>query len=72
MTRTTTTLLLILGLTAAFTTLFYDTGMGISLDAKKYFMDTTLHVKNAAGAEILTTKHSLDPWVVSGGVYLRF
>lgn len=49
-----------------------DTGMGISLDAKKYFMDTTLHVKNAAGAEILTTKHSLDPWVVSGGVYLRF
>ena len=31
MTRTTTTLLLILGLTAAFTTLFYDTGMGINL-----------------------------------------
>ena len=49
-----------------------DTGMGISLDAKKYFMDTTLHVKNAAGAEVLTTKHSLDPWVVSGGVYFRF
>ena len=31
MTRTTTTLLLILGLTAAFTTLFYDTGIGINL-----------------------------------------
>ncbi len=31
MTRTTTTILLILGLTAAFTTLFYDTGIGINL-----------------------------------------
>lgn len=49
-----------------------DKGMGISLDAKKYFIDTTLHVKTAAGAEVLTTKHKLDPWVVSGGVYFRF
>jgi outer membrane protein len=49
-----------------------DSGMGLSLDAKKYFMDTTLHVYTATGAEVLTTKHSLDPWVVSGGVYFRF
>ena len=49
-----------------------DSGMGISFDAKKYFVDTTLHVYTAAGAEALTTKHSLDPWVLSGGVYFRF
>jgi outer membrane protein len=49
-----------------------DKGFGISLDAKKYFMTTRLHVFNAAGAEVLTTKHKLDPWVVSGGVAYRF
>lgn len=47
-------------------------GLGLSLDAKKYFIGTTLHVENAAGTEVLTTKHKLDPWVVSGGVYMRF
>ena len=49
-----------------------DGGVGISLDGKKYFIGTTLHVRNAAGTEVLTTRHSLDPWVVSGGVYFRF
>jgi outer membrane protein len=49
-----------------------DKGMGFSLDAKRYFMNTTLHVRNAAGTEVLTTQHKLDPWVVSGGVYFRF
>jgi outer membrane protein len=49
-----------------------DGELGISLDAKKYFVRTTLHVENAAGAEVLTTRHKLDPWVVSGGVYFRF
>ncbi|MCB2076115.1 MAG: OmpW family protein [Novosphingobium sp.] len=48
-----------------------DQGMGVSIDAKKYFMDTTAHFY-AGGAEVLTTKHKLDPWVVSGGVYFRF
>ena len=48
-----------------------DSGMGISLDAKKYFMDTTAHFK-ASGTEVLTTGHKLDPWVLSGGVYFRF
>lgn len=47
-------------------------GFGISLDAKKYFMNTRLHVFNAAGTEVLTTKHKLDPWVLSGGVSYRF
>lgn len=49
-----------------------DNGMGISLDAKKYFMNTTLTVKDAAGATVLKTKHELDPWVVSAGVSFRF
>lgn len=49
-----------------------DNGFGISLDGKRYFMNTRLHVYNAAGTEVLTTKHKLDPWVVSGGVYYRF
>lgn len=47
-------------------------GFGISIDAKKYFMDTRLHVRNAAGTEVLTTKHSIDPWVVSAGLSYRF
>lgn len=47
-------------------------GLGVSLDAKRYFMDTRLHVRNAAGTEVLTTRHSLDPWVVSAGLTYRF
>jgi outer membrane protein len=47
-------------------------GFGISFDGKRYFMNTRLHVFNAGGTEIMTTKHKLDPWVLSGGVYYRF
>lgn len=46
-------------------------GMGLSLDAKKYFMDTTAHFF-AGNAEVLTTRHSLDPWVLSAGISYRF
>ncbi len=49
-----------------------DSGFGVSLDGKRYFMNTRLHVYNAGGTEVLTTKHKLDPWVLSGGVYYRF
>lgn len=49
-----------------------DQGFGISFDAKKYFLRTTAHWYNAAGTEVLSTKHKLDPWVVSGGVSYRF
>ncbi len=49
-----------------------DSGFGVSLDGKRYFMNTRLHVYNAGGTEVLTTKHKLDPWVVSGGVTYRF
>lgn len=46
-------------------------GMGISLDAKKYWMNTT--AKFYAGSTLaLETKHKIDPWVLSGGVYFRF
>ncbi|GGC28105.1 outer membrane protein [Novosphingobium marinum] len=48
-----------------------DTGLGISVDGKKYFMDTVAHFE-AGGTEVLTTEHKLDPWVVSAGVYYRF
>ncbi|WP_156840987.1 OmpW/AlkL family protein [Novosphingobium aquimarinum] len=48
-----------------------DGGFGLSLDAKKYWVNTTLHVK-AGEAEVLTTKHKLDPWVLSAGVSYRF
>lgn len=48
-----------------------DAGMGISLDAKKYFIKP--EAKFYAGNVLaLHTKHKLDPWVVSGGVYMRF
>lgn len=47
-------------------------GFGISLDAKKYWVRTNAHWLNAAGTEVLSTRHKLDPWVVSGGVSYRF
>lgn len=46
-------------------------GMGITLDAKKYFMKATTHFY-AGTTEVLSTDHKLDPWVLSGGVYFRF
>lgn len=49
-----------------------DSGFGVSFDGKRYFMNTRLHVFNVGGTEVLTTKHKLDPWVLSGGVYFRF
>jgi outer membrane protein len=45
--------------------------MGISLDAKKYFVKPS--AKFYAGSTLaLETKHALDPWVISGGVFYRF
>lgn len=49
-----------------------DTGMGVTLDAKRYFIKPTTHFYTAGGVEALSTQHKLDPWVVSGGVYFRF
>lgn len=49
-----------------------NAGMALTLDAKRYFMRPEAHFFNAAGTEVLNTKHKLDPWVVSAGVGFRF
>lgn len=43
----------------------------ISLDAKRYFIDTTA-TWFANGTPVIETEHNLDPWVVSAGVGFRF
>lgn len=43
----------------------------ISLDAKRYFIDTTARWY-AGNTKVLETKHKLDPWVLSAGVGYRF
>lgn len=48
-----------------------DSGMGISLDAKRYFLRPRSHFY-AGATEVLSAQHKLDPWVISGGVYFRF
>ena len=49
-----------------------DTGMALTLDAKRYFLRTSAHWFNAAGAEVISTRHRIDPWVLSAGVAFRF
>jgi outer membrane protein len=48
-----------------------NSGMGLSIDAKKYFMNTRTHFY-AGSTEVLSTTHKLDPWVISAGVTYRF
>lgn len=48
-----------------------DSGFGVTFDAKRYFIDTTLEVR-AGNALVLETEHKLDPWVVSAGVSYTF
>ena len=48
-----------------------EQGMGISIDAKKYFIDTHA-IFYQGNTQALKTKHSLDPWVVSAGITYRF
>ena len=43
----------------------------LSLDAKRYFIDTTASWY-AGTAKVIQTKHKLDPWVLSAGVGFRF
>lgn len=47
-------------------------GYGLSLDAKKYWVQTTAHFSTAAGVEALTTRHKIDAWILSAGVSYRF
>ena len=48
-----------------------DSGMLLSLDAKRYFVSTTARWYVGA-ATAIETEHKLDPWVLSAGVGFRF
>jgi len=47
------------------------TPYSLSLDAKKYWVSTTANFY-AGSTDVLSTKHKLDPWVLSAGVAYRF
>ena len=49
-----------------------DRGLAFTLDAKRYFLSTSAHWFNAAGTEVLATRHRIDPWVLSAGIAFRF
>ncbi len=48
-----------------------DSGFAVSVDAKRYFIDTTARWY-AGGTKVIETEHKLDPWVLSAGVAFRF
>lgn len=48
-----------------------DKGLGLSLDAKKYFVGTTARWY-AGNTLAIETEHELDPWVLSAGLAWRF
>ncbi|MEZ5742404.1 MAG: OmpW family outer membrane protein [Sphingomonadaceae bacterium] len=48
-----------------------ENGMALTVDAKKYFVDTTARWY-AGDTLAIQTKHKLDPWVVSAGLAFRF
>ena len=60
-----------LALQAGFDVPLGEAGFGLSVDVKRYFIDTTARwfVGNTLAIE---TEHKLDPWVISAGVAYRF
>lgn len=48
-----------------------DNGFGLSLDAKRYFIDTD-STWSVGGTPVIETTHKLDPWVLSAGLSYRF
>ncbi|MCB5426003.1 outer membrane beta-barrel protein [Altererythrobacter sp. CC-YST694] len=48
-----------------------DNGLSLALDAKKYFLNTSAHWY-VGQTEVITTRHALDPWVLSAGLGFRF
>ncbi|WP_299196614.1 OmpW family outer membrane protein [uncultured Erythrobacter sp.] len=46
-------------------------GLGITVDAKRYFIGTTAQWF-AGETLVIETEHNLDPWVLSAGVSYRF
>ena len=70
-TKTTLSNELGLALQAGFDVPLGAKGLGLSVDVKRYFIDTTARwfVGNTLAIE---TQHKLDPWVISAGVSYRF
>ncbi|NJM51664.1 MAG: OmpW family protein [Sphingomonadales bacterium] len=48
-----------------------DNGLGLSVDAKRYFVGTTATFQ-AGNVSALQTEHDLNPWVISAGLSYRF
>jgi len=48
-----------------------DGPMGVTLDAKRYFIDTDAKWY-VDGTKVIQTTHKLDPWVLSAGLSYRF
>lgn len=48
-----------------------DRGLGLSVDAKRYFIGTTATFR-AGNAVALRSEHDLDPWVIGAGLTYRF
>lgn len=48
-----------------------ENGLGLSLDAKRYFVGTTATFR-AGQTVALESEHDLDPWVISAGLAFRF
>lgn len=48
-----------------------DKGLGLSLDVKRYFIDTTARWF-AGNTLAIETEHKLDPWLISAGISYRF
>lgn len=48
-----------------------EAGLGLTLDAKRYFIGTTAQFF-AGDTLVIATDHTLDPWVLSAGLAYRF
>lgn len=48
-----------------------DSGLGLTLDAKKYWVDVDAQFYDDSKSLLLETEHSVDPWVVSAGLAWR-
>ncbi|HSF11636.1 MAG TPA: OmpW family outer membrane protein [Erythrobacter sp.] len=60
-----------LALQAGFDVPLGEQGFGLSVDVKRYFIDTT--ARWLVGSTLaIETEHKLDPWVISAGIAYRF
>ncbi len=58
-------------LQAGFDLALNDKGLGLSVDATRYFLSTDASWSNGT-TELLRTRHEIDPWVISAGLAYRF